>query len=76
MTTVVNKASYGAVVSPNCWVVITGNNFAASSIKAPAASLPTTLGGVSVAVAGLPASLPYVSPDEIDALIPSQVVIP
>ena len=76
VTTVVNKASYGAVVSPNCWVVITGNNFAASSIKEPAASLPTALGGVSVTVAGLPASLLYVSPDEIDALIPSQAVIP
>ena len=76
VTTVVNMASYGAVVSPNCRVVIAGNNFAASPMRAPAASLPATLGGVSVTVAGVPASLLYVSPDEIDAVIPSQVVIP
>ncbi|HYW47798.1 MAG TPA: hypothetical protein VE959_33330 [Bryobacteraceae bacterium] len=76
VTTVVNKASYSAVVSPNCWVVIAGYNFAASSLPAPAGSSPTTLGGVSVTVAGLPAPLVYVSPNEIDALIPPQAAIP
>ena len=76
VTTVVNKASYSAVVSPNCWVVIAGYNFASSSVTAPTASLPTTLGGVSVTVGGLPASLLSVSPNEIDALIPSQAAIP
>ncbi len=76
VTAVVNKASYNAVVSPNCWVVIAGYNFAASSLPAPAGSSPATLGGVSVTVAGLPAPLVYVSPNEIDALIPSQAIIP
>lgn len=76
VTAVVNKASYSAVVSPNCWVVIAGYNFATSSLPAPAGSSPATLGGVSVTVAGLPAPLVYVSPNEIDALIPSQAAIP
>jgi len=76
VTAVVNKISYSAVVSPNCPVVIAGYNFATSSVTAPAGSLPTTLAGVSVTVAGLAAPLLSVSPDEIDALIPSQAAIP
>jgi uncharacterized protein (TIGR03437 family) len=76
VTTVVNRASYSAVVSPNCWVVILGYNFAPGSLNAPTGSLPTTLGGVSVTVAGLPAQLLSVSPDEIDALVPAQAAIP
>jgi uncharacterized protein (TIGR03437 family) len=76
VTTVVDKTSYRAVLAPNCWVVIKGYNFAATTITAPAGSLATTLGGVSVTIAGLPASLTYASPNEIDALIPSQVAIP
>ena len=76
VTTVVNRASYSAVLSPNSWVVIAGYNFAATSLSAPAGSAPATLGGVSVTVAGLPAPLVYVSPDQIDALIPAQTAIP
>src|SRR5579872_4570709 len=76
VTTVVNKASYSAVLSANCWVVIAGYNFAASSMSAPADSSPTTLGGVSVNVAGVLAPLIYVSPNEIDALVPAQTAIP
>ena len=76
VTTIVNKASYSAVLSPNCWVVIAGYNFAASSISAPVGSSPATLGGVSVTVASVPAPLVYVSPNEIDALVPAQAAIP
>src|SRR5205823_6327879 len=76
VTAVVNKASYNAVVSPNCWVVITGYNFAAGYLAAPAGLSPATLGGVAVTVGGLAAPLVYVSPNEIDALIPAQVAIP
>src|SRR5215472_16172642 len=65
VTTVVNKTSYSAVLSPNSWVVIAGNNFATSSSSAPTGSSPTTLGGVSVTVAGLQAPLLSVSPHEI-----------
>jgi len=73
---VLNKASNSAVISPGCWVVILGYNDAASPLSAPTGSAPTTLGGVSVTVAGLPAPINYVSPDEVDALIPSEAAIP
>lgn len=76
VTTVVNQASYSAAVSPNSWVVIVGYNLASTSLPAPPGSSPTTLGGVSVTVAGLPAPLASVSPNEIDALIPAQAAIP
>lgn len=76
VTTVVDRTSYSAVVAPGCWVVITGYNFATDTLTAPPGSLPTTLGGVSVTVAGLPAALNYVSPTEIDALISPQAAIP
>ena len=76
VTTVLNPVSYSALISPGSLVIILGYNFAASSLSAPAGSLPNTLGGVSVNVGGLPASLLSVSPNEVDALIPSQVAIP
>lgn len=76
VTAVVNKASYAATISPGSWVIIAGSNFAASSLTAPTGSLPTTLGGASVTVAGLQAPLLSVSPHEIDALVPSQAAIP
>jgi uncharacterized protein (TIGR03437 family) len=76
VTMVLNRASNGATVSPGCWVMILGYNFAPSPINAQAGSLPTTLGAVSVTVGGLPAPLLYVSPTEVDALIPAQTTIP
>ena len=76
VTAVVNKASYSAVLSPNCWVVIAGYNFAPHSMSAAAGTSPSTLGGVSVTVASVPAPLVYVSPNEIDALVPAQAAIP
>jgi uncharacterized protein (TIGR03437 family) len=76
VTMVVNRVSYSAVVSPGSWVIILGYNFASSSLNAQAGSLPTTLGGTSVTVGSLPAPLLSVSPNEIDALIPSQAVTP
>src|SRR5579864_2514406 len=76
VTMVVNRVSYNAVVSPGSWVIILGYNFAPGSFSAQAGSLPTTLGGTSVTVGNLPAPLLSVSPNEIDALIPSQTAIP
>jgi uncharacterized protein (TIGR03437 family) len=72
VTQVVDKTSYGAFVSPGSPVVIVGYNFASGTMTATAGSPTTTLGGVSVTVAGLAAPLLYVSPNEVDALIPSQ----
>jgi uncharacterized protein (TIGR03437 family) len=75
--TALNGASSGAVLSPGSWVSIFGENFAAAPQSAQsAAALPVTLGGASVTVGGMPASLSYVSPTQINALIPMGLTIP
>jgi uncharacterized protein (TIGR03437 family) len=77
VSAVLNAASYDAVVSPGSWVAIFGNNFAAAPAAASTADrLPTTLGGVSVSVGRLPAAMLYVSPTQINVLIPSELTIP
>src|SRR6267154_1371648 len=50
VSSVLNAASYDAVVSPGCWVAIFGNNLAPATLGADTVPLPTTLGGVSVTV--------------------------
>jgi uncharacterized protein (TIGR03437 family) len=76
VSAVLNGASYSAAVSPGCWVVIFGTRLAAAPMSAPSGALPNTLAGVSVSVAGLPAPLLYVSPNQINALIPFETLIP
>src|SRR6516164_5839626 len=74
--TALNSASSSAVLSPGSWVSIYGVNFAAAPLTAQSATLPMTLGGVSVTAGGIAASLRYVSPSQINALIPFEVTIP
>ena len=74
--TALNGASSGAVLSPGSWISIFGFNFASTPQIAQTVSLPMTLGGVSVMVGGLAASLWYVSPAQVNALIPFEVTIP
>lgn len=76
VSAVVNGVSYDAVVSPGCWVTIFGSNLAPSAMSASGVPLPLVLGGVSVSVAGVPSPLGYVSPSQINALIPFEVAIP
>jgi uncharacterized protein (TIGR03437 family) len=76
VSTVLNGASYDAVVAPGCWVAIFGSNLASAPVSAPSGSLPSLLGGVSVSVSGVAAPLLYVSPNQINALIPIGVAIP
>ncbi len=74
---VVNAASdSGRPVVAGSLVSIYGSNLAARETSAaPAAALPTTLGGVSVAVDGRAASLLYVSPTLINLLLPAATAI-
>jgi uncharacterized protein (TIGR03437 family) len=76
VSSILNAASYDAVVSPGCLVGIFGTNLAAAPLSANVGQSPTTLGGVSVTVAGFPAPLLYVSPGQINLLIPFEVQIP
>jgi uncharacterized protein (TIGR03437 family) len=67
---VLNGASYTEVLAPGCWVSIYGTDLALSTASASSTPLPTNLGATSVTVDGHPAALLYVSPTQVNALIP------
>jgi uncharacterized protein (TIGR03437 family) len=71
--TVYSGASYQPVVAPNSWAVAFGTAMASSTADATlsaAGQWPTTLAGVTVTVDGQPAELYYVSPKQINFLVP------
>lgn len=69
---VVAHASTSTTVAPGSLFDIYGTNLGPSPITAPAGSpvLPSTLGGVSVIVDGIPSPLLYVGPNQIVGQIP------
>lgn len=69
----VDSASYVAVVSPTGIATLFGSNLASTTASTSGSSLPTTLGGVNVNVDGIAAGLSYVSPTQINLVIPSSV---
>ena len=69
--------NYTAGIAPGLWVTIVGTNMAGPPQNwnlAGVQQLPTSLGGVSVTFNGAAAALSYVSPTQINALVPSSVV--
>jgi uncharacterized protein (TIGR03437 family) len=77
---VTDAASYGAAIAPGEWASIFGTGFSTASQIWTAADfvngqLPTTLGGVSVAIDGQPAYISYVGPGQINALMPADATI-
>ncbi len=76
VSSVLNAASYDAVLSPGCLVAIFGSNLGSANLSAGTVPPPVTLGGVSVSVAGMPSVLLHVSPRQINAMIPAEVGIP
>jgi uncharacterized protein (TIGR03437 family) len=71
--TVYSGASYQPVVAPNSWAVAFGSGIAHSTATATLganAQWPTTLAGTTVEVDGQPAELYYVSPGQINFLVP------
>ncbi len=69
-------ASYVAVVSPDGIASLFGSNLASTTASTSGSSLPTTLGGVNVNVGGLAAGLSYVSPTQINLVMPTSVSSP
>lgn len=67
---VLNSASYRPQVAPGTWVAIFGTQLAPSALAASATPFPAQLNGVSVTFAAKPAPLSYVSPGQVNALIP------
>jgi len=74
LPSIVNGASLQPGISANSWATIQGCVFA-SSVETWDKSivdgrLPTTLGGVTVTIGGKPAYLYYVSPNQINLIVP------
>ncbi len=73
---VLNGASYSGNLAPGTWVAIFGTQLASSDASAASVPLSPLLNGVSVTFGGIAAPLLYVSPNQINALIPFEVPLP
>ncbi len=74
----VNGASFlaGSAMAPETIASVFGVNFAGSTVLATTGqALPTNLGGVQVEVDGVPAQLFFVSPLQINYLIPDRTTV-
>ena len=69
-------SSVAGAVAPQMLVAIHGSNLAAQTSVASQSLLPRLLGGTSVTFNGIAAPLLYVSPDQINAQVPSGVPFP
>ncbi|MGD0295538.1 MAG: TIGR03118 family protein [Bryobacteraceae bacterium] len=73
-----NAASSGATIAPNSFVSIFGGGLAATTHMWGGTdfvnnALPTTLQGVSVSINGEPAYVDYISPVQINILVPPDI---
>jgi hypothetical protein len=79
---VVNAADYatggpsGKAVAEGSIVSVFGRNLATVTQSASTLPLPTTLGGTSVAVNGIPAPIFFVSPEQLNIQLPSRYPLP
>ncbi len=69
----------GLLVGQGSWIEIYGRNLASATASWSASDFvngvgPTTLAGVTVSIGGQPAFVNYVSPGQIDALLPSTAI--
>jgi uncharacterized protein (TIGR03437 family) len=67
---ILNSASMQTPIAPGSLISVVGSNLASGEARASLAPLPTTLGGVSLSINGVPAPLVYVGPDQINAQMP------
>jgi uncharacterized protein (TIGR03437 family) len=72
---VVNGASFQAGIVPGSWMTILGTNLAPKADSWDGAikngNLPTSLDGVKITVGGEPAYISYLSPTQINAVVPN-----
>lgn len=71
--TTVNAASYGATVASASLAVAFGSNLATGIYTASTMPLPTSLGGTTVTVNGTAAQVFYVSPTQVNFVIPAGI---
>jgi len=79
---VLNASAYGAFtsVAPGSWIEIYGTDLAPVTTGWSAADFngnnaPTTLDGVSVSIGGQRAFVDYISPTQVNALLPSNIAV-
>jgi uncharacterized protein (TIGR03437 family) len=65
----------GGAVSPGTILQLYGSNLALKPVNASMVPLTTTLGQTSVTIGGIPAPLYYVSPTQINAQAPFELVV-
>jgi uncharacterized protein (TIGR03437 family) len=77
---VVSASAFGEFtsVSPGSWIEIYGSNLAVDSRSWPASDFngvnaPTSLDGTSVTIGGQAAFVDFISPGQVDALVPCDV---
>lgn len=73
---VTNGASYSGNLAPGTWATIFGSQFATTTAVADMVPLSNQLNGVSVTIGGLAAPLRYVSPTQINFVIPFELTLP
>lgn len=71
VATTVNAANYQAPIAPDSIAATFGSGMANGSYSPPSLPLPKTLGGTTITVNGVAADLLYVSPSQINYLVPS-----
>ncbi|MGC8795006.1 MAG: hypothetical protein ACP5U2_16615 [Bryobacteraceae bacterium] len=76
ISAVLNGTSYSAAISPGCWVAIFAERLARKEARADKVPLPRSLGGVSVTVDRVRAPLFFVSPRQVNTLIPFELDVP
>jgi uncharacterized protein (TIGR03437 family) len=64
----------GGAIAPGSIVELYGSNLAAAAVSASKTPFPATLGSTSVTIGGIPAPLYYVSPTQINAQAPFELV--
>jgi len=75
VSAVLNGASYSGNIAPGTWVSIFGTQLSAGTATANSTPLKTALGGVSVTFNGVAAPLSYVSPNQINAIVPFKITV-
>jgi uncharacterized protein (TIGR03437 family) len=72
---VLNGVSYSGNLAPGTWAAIFGSNLASATKSAARVPLPKELDGVSVTIGGIAAPLSFISPGQINAIIPFEVTL-
>jgi uncharacterized protein (TIGR03437 family) len=70
MVNAASSAPFTAHLSPGEYLTLYGSGLAASAASAPKLPLPTNLNGVSVLINGIAAPINFVSPTQINVVVP------